>query len=176
LGKGLGNIEESYRKAYWILGIIIIIALVLLWFVPWLTTTAIANAFTLVNGLTASLSILVAFGGAINGIMFKDLTKDDKVFRSKYFEAIGFLIIPPVEALLAYIFLASGIPDYAIKTSVAGLLTAILVVLAFYLLIARKLKGEINKVESIEPKEKPAIAEKAKQPNKSENTKNVKNS
>jgi hypothetical protein len=120
---------------------------------PWISKDAITNAFTLVNGLTTSLSIIVALAVALSGLMIRELTEGSAHLKSKYFELMGIFLIPPVEAVLAYVFLASGNYDWAVKTSIAGFLTALLLAIGFYLQILSKLKQDIKNTTTEEASE-----------------------
>jgi hypothetical protein len=141
---------EIQQKYFIALGIIILVALIVIMVVPtWVFQSGIDNAFTFINGLTTSTSIVVTFGGAINALMFRELTEKDSKFKRKYFESLGLFLIPLLEAYGAYVFLAIGKPDFALKFSLTAFLTAFLVILSFFLLISRKLDAS-NSLQAIQ--------------------------
>jgi hypothetical protein len=91
------------------------------------------------------MSIIVAVGIAMNGWMFLQITENNPEFRSNYFEALGSFILPLGCAFIAYVSLASGNLELAVRMSLLGFLNALLITTDFYILISRKLKSETNK-------------------------------
>jgi hypothetical protein len=133
--------EDGYLRLFYICGAVVLVAAFLIILVPSASfQEAINNAPTFINGLTTSTSIVVAFGGAVNGFMFREIVEGrDLEFRRRYFEGIGFFIVPPMEAWASYSFLAFGSTEFAVKLSLIGFLTAMLVLVTFYLFISREL-------------------------------------
>lgn len=145
--KKTANVYKKQFYAVW--AVIVTTVIIIYFFVPSsVFQNGIDNAFSLVNGLTTSVSILVAFGGAINALMFHEMTKDNPKRKSDYFEALGFYIVPLVEAWASYVALATGFVDFAVKLSLVGFLTALAVIIAFFLMIAGRLKMDEEKANA----------------------------
>lgn len=147
-----GKKPMLYKNYLWLVGVLIIVAIALTFFSPF--DFAVKNASTFVNGVTTSIGIISAFGASVNTLMFHQVTKNNPQFKSRYFEVIGLYFIPLLEAGLSYIFLATAsdssssfLIPLAIRTSIAGFFTAILVGVAFYLIIASQLRMQENQTD-----------------------------
>jgi hypothetical protein len=151
---------ETYAKYYLLVGIEIIITIIALFILPSSALQfGLSNAFSIINGLTTSTSIVVAFGGVMNGLMFRELTESNSQFRRKYFEAIGLFLIPFVLILIVYLLLALGSSyslalEYALKFSISGFLLAFLITFSFYILIARGLN---KNAQTAQPSQLPTV-------------------
>jgi hypothetical protein len=158
--KDRGKALIVYQKYAYLLGITIVIALAVILIVPSrVFQNAIDNAFAFVNGLTTSTSIVVGFSGAINGLVFKELTKNNPEFKRKFFEGFGLFLIPLMEAFIAYVLLATSVPDFAIKFSLCSFLTAFLTIVLFYLLIAEKIEVAHQQPQTSQPTQSPIASE-----------------
>lgn len=151
-----------YKNYIILMGSLIIVAIGVTFISPF--DYAVKNASTFVNGITTSIGIISTVGASMNTLMFHEITKDNPKLRSRYFELIGFYFIPLLEAGISYTILASfgdmeNMVLSAIRISIAGFFTAILVSVLFYIAIASELKmkekqtdGE-KKQEANNPKE-----------------------
>jgi hypothetical protein len=124
-----------YKKLFTIAGITIIVVAIFILFFPYqLPIVKTTNVPTLINGVTTMTSIVVAFGGVMFGaFVFREELKDDPKARSRYYESLGLFIIPPLYLWVAYMLLAWGVYDFAVRTSLTGFLVALLVFIAFYI-------------------------------------------
>ena len=116
---------------------------------------------TLVNGITTSLSIIVGFGAAVTGIVFRgDVEKGDAKARKDYFFSLGLFILALVYPWGSYLALATGQFELAVKYSFFGYLIALLAIITVYILTARR--WELEKEEKSE-KTEPKKAEETEQ-------------
>ncbi len=105
-------------------------------------------AFTLVNGITASTSVIVGFSGTILGIMYREATeKRDSEARMFFFFAIAVLMIPLIMLWTTYCLLVMGgiWISIAVKYGLSGLIMAFYVFNAVVIFIAKRLSVEIEK-------------------------------
>jgi hypothetical protein len=146
-------------KTFLVLVIVIVVAVFFILVVPAsILKTGVDNAPTFINGLTTSTSIVVAFGIAVNGLMFHEITKDNPKFKQIYFQSLGLFLIPLIEIWGSYYSLASGNVDYAVKTSLTSFLTAFLVIVAFWIMISKRIEV-INQSPAIKPTEQKQTSE-----------------
>lgn len=98
---------------------------------------------TLVNGITASMSVVIGILIAVLGIMLR-LAIERKDLKSKQFYLNGMIIllVPVVYLWTTYAFLASGLTQFAVNYALSALLTAllvcILIVLHMYVRLANQ--------------------------------------
>jgi len=107
---------------------------------------------TLVNGITTSMSIIIGFGGAMTGIVFRgDINKGDSEAKKTYLYVLGLFIIPLIYPWGAYLALTTRQFEFAVKYSFGGYLVALLVIIMVYILIARR--WDLEEGEKSEKKE-----------------------
>lgn len=80
---------------------------------------------TLINGITASTSIVVAVFIAILGIMYRTLDKKDVKSKEFYIRAMLALIIPIFWLYTTYTLLTIGVPTFAVRYALSGLISAL---------------------------------------------------
>jgi hypothetical protein len=144
--------EDVFSRIYQFIWGFIIASMFLILLFPWISQVAIDNAFTLVNGLTTSISIIIGFGITLVGIMFKELPVDNSEIRYNYFQIAGYFLIPATEIIISYLLLGYGAIEFSIKTSISGFLTALLLVIGTFFGILRKLMPLNKKYSSIKGK------------------------
>jgi amino acid transporter len=94
---------------------------------------------TLVNGITASMSIAVGLGAALLGIVFRaDIEKGDYETRKTFFWALGFFIIALVYPWGSYVALANNGFQFAVRYSLGGYIIALLGIIVVYILTAKR--------------------------------------
>jgi len=106
------------------------------------------HVFTLVNGITASTSVIVGFSGTIIGIMFHEAKeKRDNKTRMFLFKAIASLMIPLIMLWTTYCFLVMGgmWTSVAVKWGLDGLIMAFYVFSIVVIFIREQLNIEIEK-------------------------------
>jgi amino acid permease len=104
--------------------------------------------FTLVNGITASTSVIVGFSGTIIGIMYREAKeKQDNKTRLFLFKAIAVLMIPLIMLWTTYCFLVMGgmWTSVAVRYGLDGLIMAFYVFSVVVIFIAEQLSIEIEK-------------------------------
>jgi hypothetical protein len=95
---------------------------------------------TLVNGITTSMSIVIALGGVVIGVVFRsDIEKGDFETKKFYFTVLGLFIVALVYPFGSYILLATEQFPSAFKYSLCGYLVALLTIIWVYLYAARRL-------------------------------------
>lgn len=105
-----------------------------------------ASVPTLVNGIITSMSIIIGFGGAVTGIVFRgDIDKGDSKAKIAFFYALGLFIIALVYPWGAYLALATKQFAFAVKYSFGGYLVALFAIITVYILIAKR--WDLEKVE-----------------------------
>jgi len=155
------NLSHSYRRTIIII-VFIFIGLYLIMFFLFPITIKDVYVPNLVNGITTSISIIIGFGGAISGIVFRSyIEKGNLKVRKTYIYLVSFFLLSLVYPFGAYIFLTTNNFDLAIRYSFCGYLFALLSL--FILLIF------IGVIWDLEKEEKPERAESDKL--KSERTK-----
>lgn len=95
-----------------------------------------------VNGATAVMAILMAFGSVLHLLAFYELRQEAPKFKKQHFQALGLFIIPFIEAFISYILLASEAPEYAVKLSLVSFLTALLLIGTYFLTVYGKIKEQ----------------------------------
>lgn len=106
------------------------------------------SIFTLVNGITASTSVIVGFSGTIIGIMYREAKeKQDNKARMFLFKAIVVLMIPLIMLWTTYCFLVMGgiWTSVAVRYGLDGLIMAFYVFSVVVVFIAEQLSTEIEK-------------------------------
>jgi len=124
-----------------------VIALVYLFVFLFLNVTIEdASVPTLVNGITTSMSIVVALGGAMIGILFRgNMDNADPEAKKAYFFVMGLFIFPLVYPLGSYLALATNQLWFAVKYSLGGYLVALLDLIIVYLYTAKRWDFENEK-------------------------------
>jgi len=106
--------------------------------------------FTLVNGITASTSVIVGFSGTIIGIMYREAKeKQDNKARMFSFIAIAVLMIPLNILWTTYCFLVMGWTQLAVRNGLSGFIMAFYVFSVVVIFIGEQLSIEIEKHSSI---------------------------
>ena len=82
---------------------------------------------TIINGITASISIIIGFSGAAIGIMVREIFRNDKKARQYYLSILFLFIYAFAYQLWVYQMLISGDVDIALRWSLCGLLLSILI-------------------------------------------------
>ena len=95
---------------------------------------ALQNIPTLINGITTSTSIIVAFSGAVIGFMIRELFQSDKKAKLAFFGVFFAFIYIFMYLFWVYVFLATGGVDLALRWSLAGLLLSMLIFVGTMLL------------------------------------------
>jgi membrane associated rhomboid family serine protease len=102
--------------------------------------------FTLVNGITASTSVIVGFSGTIIGIIFREAKeKQDSKVRMFSFIAIALLMIPLNMLWTTYCFLVMGWTQMAVRNGLGGLIMAFYVFSVVVIFFGEQLSIEIDK-------------------------------
>ena len=92
------------------------------------------NIPTLINGITTSTSIIVAFSGGIIAYMLRELFPNDRKAKIAFFGiSVSFIYIFSY-LFWVYIFLATGVVDTALRWSLDGLLLSMLIFVGTVLL------------------------------------------
>jgi small-conductance mechanosensitive channel len=129
---------NSFQLSLLIFVVAIIVAYVFVLFLLPVTIDD-TNVPTLVNGITTSMSIVVALGGAVVGIMFRsDIEKGDSEAKKFYFTALGLFIIALVYPWGSYLALTTKQFSFAVKYSFFGYLIALLVMVTVYAYTAKR--------------------------------------
>jgi len=138
---------NTFRLAIYTLTIVVFAAVV--WACIFLNVNVNDQSiFTLVNGITASTSVIVGFSGTIIGIMFREANeKQDNEARMFFFKAIAALMIPLTMLWTTYAMLAIGgvWTPMAVRWGLSGLIMAFYVFSAVVIFIAKRLSAEIEK-------------------------------
>lgn len=96
---------------------------------------------TIINGITASTSIIIGFTGAIIGILYQ-LFKDDDDTKLRLLLSAFYGLVPLVNLFLVYVLLPMGYTDAALKTAliafVLSLLNIAIVMLGSFYRLARR--------------------------------------
>ncbi len=111
------------------LSIMILLIVLIVWIFLFLPIKVDSqNLFTLVNGLTASTSVIVAFSGLIIGVMFREASEErDSYIKLFLFWAISMLAISLTILWVTYSFLILGeeLTSIAVKLGLTSLLMAL---------------------------------------------------
>ena len=104
---------------------------------------ALQSIPTVINGITSSTSIIVAFSGAVIGFMIRELFQSDKKARIAFFGVLLIFTYIFMYLFWVYTFLATGLIDLALRWSLDGLLLSLLIfvwtmLLGFYRLDMQK--------------------------------------
>jgi hypothetical protein len=95
---------------------------------------------TIINGITASTSIIIGFTGAIIGVLYQ-LFKDDEKTKLRLLLSAFYGLVPLVNLFLVYVLLPMGFTDEALKTAliafVLSLLNIAIVMLGSFYRLAR---------------------------------------
>lgn len=108
----------------------------------------------LINGITASLSVIVGFCGTIIGIMFRDVKEDDHKTRNFYVLAMGVLLLPTSLLFSTYYYLTLGESwfEMSVRTGLSGLISAFFVFITIVLYTVRRFDAATKKQsEKAEP-------------------------
>lgn len=164
------NVYDKYLVA-----LVVFLAItypLILYFFPVVTDSTVP---TLVNGITTSMSIILALGGAVIGIVFRhDIEKDDARAKRTYIYILGLFLIILLYPWGSYLFLAQGINGYvfgtnaygfALKYSLCGYLVALFAIMIVYVITARKWHLEEEK----QPESGRSNSEESKTEEKSKN-------
>jgi hypothetical protein len=118
----------------------------------------------LINGITASTSIVVGVFVAILGIMYRTvMEKTDSKPKEFYLRAMIILMVPLFWLYTTYAFLTIGLPDFAVRYALSGLLTALYAcIIITVFTVTRMATG----IEEKSKKPKPEEAEKEPEENK----------
>jgi hypothetical protein len=138
------TLDIYQRYLILVLFVIIVAYLFVFLFLP--VTIDDISVPTLVNGITTSMSIVVALGGVVVGIVFRsDIEKGDSEAKKFYFTVLGLFIVALVYPWGSYILLASKQFPFAVKYSFGGYLIALLAIIWVYIYAAKRLdKGNIE--------------------------------
>jgi len=113
---------------------------------------ALQNIPTLINGITTSTSIIVAFSGAVIGFMVRDFFPSDKKAKIAFFGVMFSFAYVFMYLFWVYVFLATGGVDLALRWSLDGLLISLLIFVLAMLLGHYRL--DKTKSDKTEPDEK----------------------
>lgn len=92
------------------------------------------NIPTIINGITTSTSIIVAFSGGVIAYMIRELFQTDRKAKIAFFVVFFAFIYVFVYLFWVYIFLATGVIDTALRWSLDGLLLSMLIFIGIMLL------------------------------------------
>jgi hypothetical protein len=92
------------------------------------------NIPTLINGITTSTSIIVAFSGGFIAYMLRELFQTDRKAKIAFFGVFFSFIYVFAYLFWVYIFLATGAIDVALRWSLDGLLLSLLILVGAALL------------------------------------------
>ena len=114
---------------------------------------------TIINGIATSTNIMIAFGGALGGILIGYLLKDEVWEREFVITVLLAFLFPLLFEFFAYIFLAIGQGAFAmaIKFAFTSFIYSIffltcLFVFATYRMYERRVKAESERAKSNESK------------------------
>jgi hypothetical protein len=156
---------SRFQRNVTIVGIVVVVAYLLV-FLFLNVTLEDSSVPALVNGITASMSVVVALGGVMIGILFRgDMSNADPEARKSYFLMLSLFIFPLVYPWGSYLALATRQFGFAVKYSLGGYLVALLALISVYLYSAKR--WNIEEEKQPEP-EKPKTEEgkTTDQPNK----------
>jgi hypothetical protein len=88
---------------------------------------SLQNVPTIINGITASTSIIVGFSGAVIGIVIRELFQNDKKAREYFLGVLALFIYTFGFQFWVYSLLVSGAVDWALRWSLSGLLLSLLI-------------------------------------------------
>lgn len=88
---------------------------------------AIQTVPSIINGITASTSIIIAFSGAVIGIMFRDVFKNDRKARTFLLVVIFYFALPLMYQFVVYTFLIMGFLDWALRWALDGFLLSMMI-------------------------------------------------
>jgi len=138
---------NTFKRAIYTISIAVFVAVV--WASIFLNINVDDKSiFTLVNGITASTSVIVGFSGTIIGIMYREAKeKQDDKARMFLFKAIAVLMMPLIMLWTTYCFLVMGgiWASLAVRYSLDGLIMAFYVFGVVVIFIAKQLSAEIEK-------------------------------
>jgi hypothetical protein len=102
-------------------------------------TIADSNVPTIVNGITASMSIAVGLGAALIGIVFRaDIEKGDNETRKTFLTVLGIFIIALIYPWGSYVALANKGFPFAVRYSLGGYIIALIGITVVYILTAKR--------------------------------------
>lgn len=130
---------------------------------------ALQNVPTVINGITASTSIVISFSGVVIGMLFREVFKGDNKTKLFFLLMAFYLVIPLGYLSSVYTFLIMGLVDWALKLALNGLILSLftfvfIMLSAFYRLDSEKKaslenpsldKTESNKSEPEKKAEEP---------------------
>lgn len=112
------------------------------------TKIAAQTVPTIVNGIVTMTSIIITFGGLLCGtLVFREMANNPEE-KSKYYEGLGFFILPPMYLWISYVLLGVGLFEFAFKYALVGFIFALLILILFYLAVSRKLR--LNREKELE--------------------------
>ena len=142
--KKLTPFQRQMRN--WAIFIFIVYVIIFLFLPVTIDDTAIP---TLVNGITASISIIVGFSGAISGVVFhKELENEDSKGKKFYLLILGLFIIALIYPFGAYLSLSSKQFVIAVKYSFGGYLIALLAIMTVFNYAGKK--WDVNYSEKLD--------------------------
>jgi Ca2+/Na+ antiporter len=103
---------------------------------------------TLVNGITSSMSVIVGFCGALIGIMFREIDKNDSKTKVSYIVVIVVLSIPLTMLWTTYCFLTMGMSEFAVRYGLSGLIFALYIFFAVVIYAVTTLSDEKRKTSN----------------------------
>jgi uncharacterized membrane protein YqjE len=104
---------------------------------------SLQNVPTVINGITASTSIVIGFIGVVVGILMREIFKDESKTKV-FFLLMAFLLAVPLAYLsTVYTFLIMGLVDWAVRWALDGLVLSlfmfvIIMLFAFHRLTSGK--------------------------------------
>jgi hypothetical protein len=84
------------------------------------------NIPTIINGITTSTSIIVAFNGVVIAYMIRELFPTDRKAKIAFFGVFFAFVYVFLYLFWIYLFLATGVIDLALRWSLNGLLLSLL--------------------------------------------------
>ncbi len=113
---------------------------------------------TIVNGITASTSLVLGFSGLIIGLLLREVFSKDENARSFLISIAFFFAIPIIYLFSVYFWLVLGDFNSALKTAFAGLVVAsfafivILLFTGYRIELYEKKKKQQTSLDSFSPK------------------------
>ena len=118
------------------------------------TKIDVAYISTVINGITASTSIVLGFAGIILGLLYREIFKNDEEAKTFLFGIAVIFSIPIFYLYSVYLFLATGNFNLSIRTAFTGLIIASFAFIAMILFTAYRIsaKEENKKQKTIQKK------------------------
>jgi hypothetical protein len=118
------------------------------------TPIAAQSIPTVINGIIAATSVIIGFSGAIIGILFRDIFKEDPKGRAFLFLMIFMFAIALVYPWSTYIYLGIGLFVLAMKWALSGFILSLYLFMLLLLFSLNELTKQFSK-KSDEAKPKP---------------------